>query len=50
MERKGKHLEWEEKNRKTLKSRSEEKVVGFSSAFIFPARKWEEVTRVEPER
>ena len=29
------------KDRKTRKSRSEEKVVGFSSAFLFPARKQE---------
>ena len=33
------------KDRKTKKSRSEEKVVGFSSAFLFPARKWEAVTQ-----
>ena len=32
------------KGRKTWKSRSEEKVVGFSSAALFPARKWESVT------
>ena len=32
------------KDRKTQKSRSEEKVVGFSSAYLFPARKWEAVT------
>ena len=29
---------------KTRKSRSEQKVVGFSSAFLFPARKREAVT------
>ena len=29
------------------KSRSEEKVMGFSSASLFPARKWEAVTMVE---
>ena len=33
------------KDRKSQKSRSEEKVVGFSSASIFPARKWEAVTQ-----
>ena len=27
------------------KGRDEEKVVGFSSAFIFPVRKWEAVTQ-----
>ena len=32
------------KDRKTRKSRSEEKVVGFSSASLFPARKHEAVT------
>ena len=37
----------EEKDRKTGKSRSEEKVVGFSSAFLFPTRKWEAVTQGE---
>ena len=35
------------KDRKTMKSRSEEKVVGFSSTSLFPAWKWEAVTRVE---
>ena len=34
---------------KTLKGRSEEKVVGFSSTSPLPAKKWEAVTRVEPE-
>ena len=29
------------KNRKMQKSRSEEKVVGLSSASLFPTRKWE---------
>ena len=33
------------KDRKTWKSRSEEKVVGFSSASLFPARKQEAVIR-----
>ena len=33
------------KDRKTWKRRSEEKVVGFSSASLFPARKWEAVTQ-----
>ena len=33
------------KDRKTMKSRSEEKVVGFSSASLFPARKREAVTQ-----
>ena len=32
------------KDRKTQKRRSEEKVVGFSSAFLFSTRKWEAVT------
>ena len=35
------------KNKKTRKSRSEEKVVGFSSASIFPARKWEASSRAK---
>ena len=30
---------------KSQKSRSEEKVVSFSSASLFPARKWEAVTQ-----
>ena len=40
-------LEGQEKreDRKTQKSSSEEKVVGFSSAFLFPTRKWEVVTQ-----
>ena len=33
------------KDRKTRRSRSEEKVVGFSSASLFPARKLEPVTQ-----
>ena len=33
------------KDSKTWKSRSEEKVVGFSSALVFPARKWVAVTQ-----
>ena len=33
------------KDRKTWKSRSEEKVMGFTSASLFPARKWEGVTK-----
>ena len=33
------------KDRKTWKSRSEEKVVGFSSASLFSAVKWEAVTQ-----
>ena len=33
------------KDRKTQKSKSEEKVVGFSSASLFPARKREAVTQ-----
>ena len=33
------------KDRKTRKSRSEEKVVSFSSASLFPAKKWEAVTQ-----
>ena len=35
----------EEERRKTLKSKSEEKVVGFSSASLFLARKQETVTQ-----
>ena len=35
------------KDRKSQKSWSEERVVGFSSASIFPARKWEAVTQSE---
>ena len=40
------------KDRETWKSRSEEKVVGFSSASPFPARKQETVTQsgtIDPE-
>ena len=33
------------KDKKSRKSRSEEKVVGLSSAFLFPARKREAVTQ-----
>ena len=33
------------KGRKTRKSKSEEKMVGFSSASLFPARKREAVTQ-----
>ena len=33
------------KDMKTEKSRSEEKVVGFSLASLFSARKWEAVTQ-----
>ena len=33
------------KDRKTRKSKSEEKVVSFSSAYLFPARKYEVVTQ-----
>ena len=33
------------KDRKTRKSRSEEKMVGFISASLFPTRKWEAVTQ-----
>ena len=33
------------KDRKTQKSRNEEKVEGFSSASLFPARKWEALTQ-----
>ena len=36
--------------RETRKSRSEEKVVGFNSAFLFPVRKWEAVTQGENHR
>ena len=36
------------KGRKTLKRRNEEKVVGFSSASLFPTRKWEVGPTVEP--
>ena len=36
------------KERKTRKRRNEEKVVGFSSASIFPARKWVVGPTVEP--
>ena len=32
-------------DKKTLKSRSEEKVASFSSASLFPATKWEAVTQ-----
>ena len=35
----------EKRKDKTQKSRSEEKVVGFSSASLFPTRKWEAVTQ-----
>ena len=35
----------EEERRKTPKNRSEEKVVGFRSASLFPARKQETVTQ-----
>ena len=35
----------ERKDRKTWKSRSEGKVVGFTSAFLFPIRKREAVTQ-----
>ena len=35
------------KDRKIRKSRSEEKVVGFTSTSLFPARKWEAVTQGE---
>ena len=35
------------KDRKTQKSRSEEKVVGFSSISLFCTRKWESVTQGE---
>ena len=34
-------------DRKSQKNRSEEKVVGFCSTSLFPARKQEAVTRVE---
>ena len=34
------------KDRKSQKSMNEEKVVGFSSASVFPPRKWETVTQV----
>ena len=34
-----------QEKRKTWKIRSEEKVVGFSSASLFPARKWEAVSQ-----
>ena len=37
----------EEERQKNTKSRSEEKVLGFSSASLFRANKWEAVTRVE---
>ena len=37
------------KDRKARKSRSERKVVGFSSASLFLIRKWEAVPRMEPE-
>ena len=33
------------KEKGKLKSKSEEKVVGFSSVSLFPARTWEEVTK-----
>ena len=33
------------KDKKTQKSRSEEKVVGFRLASLFPVRKWEAVTQ-----
>ena len=35
----------EEDRYENMKSRSEEKVVGFGSASIFPARKWEAVAQ-----
>ena len=35
------------KDRKTRKSRSEEKVVGFTNVSLFPARKWEAVAQGE---
>ena len=35
----------ERKDRKTRRGRSEEKVVGFNLAFLFPARKREVVTQ-----
>ena len=34
------------KERKSQKSRNEEKVAGFSSASLFPGRKWEAVTHL----
>ena len=37
----------EGKDRKTWKSRSEVKVVGFSSGSLFSTRKWEAVTQGE---
>ena len=37
----------EEEREKTQRSRSEEKVVGFSSASLFPVRKWEAATQGE---
>ena len=33
------------KEKKKWKSRSEEKVVGFSLSFLFPTRKWEAFTQ-----
>ena len=35
------------KDRKTLKIRNEEKITSFSSASLFPARKWQAIIRVE---
>ena len=40
----------EERKKETMKSRSEKKVVGVSSTSLFPTRKLEAVTRVEPDR
>ena len=37
----------EEERQKNTKSRSEEKILGFSSTSLFRASKWEAVTRVE---
>ena len=43
--RRGKTQEYE-----TRKSRREEKVVGFILAVLFPAKKWEAVTRVATKK
>ena len=37
------------KDRKIWKSGSKEKMVGFSSASLFPTRKWQEFTKVKTE-
>ena len=41
----GTRVKEKRKGRKSQKSRSEEKVVGFSSTYLFLTRKWEAVTQ-----